>query len=185
MLEAASGSQQDQAAYPQGCCLHNTGALSPLCHPRGPGALSHTAGAGRSPLPCPRPSTDAEHLLSPLVYCGRTYRKSQRAAGRQGGGSGDVGLDLPGGSAPALQAQTRRHGSPALPALQVLGGFSRHAAISCPKQLTNLHRNWRRPRVSEIRLLRAPLQHTALPQTEGEEVGLSAPLFPIPTWLYL
>lgn len=33
MLEAASGSQQDQAAYPQGCCLHNTGALSPLCHP--------------------------------------------------------------------------------------------------------------------------------------------------------
>lgn len=67
----------------------------------------------------------------------------------------------------------------------MLGGFSRHAAISCLKQLTNLHRNWRRPRVSESRLLRAPLQHTALPQTEGEEVGLSTPLFPLAMWLYL
>lgn len=34
--------------------------------------------------------------------------------------------------------------------LQVLGGFSRDKVISCLKQLTNLHRNWRTLRVSRV-----------------------------------
>ena len=69
--------------------------------------------------------------------------------------------DTEGWTCPGAQPQLPRL-RPCFPALQVLGGFSRHDVISCLKQLTNLHQNG----ITQIQLLRltAPLQHTFSPK---------------------
>lgn len=57
--------------------------------------------------------------------------------------SGDTWGQTCPGAQPRAKSSTDSSSPLSLPALQVLGGFSRHKVISCLKQLTNLHRNWR------------------------------------------